>query len=122
MRFMQICPVTTDGKIDAMIVGAQKSGTTSLLRYLSQHPMIEAHLPEEFSFFVRDAEYELGIESAFTRFFTGTDFSDPKVVVAKNAGMCYNEVALGRLKNHHPGVIVIMVIRNPVDRAWSSYS
>ena len=35
-------------KVDAMIVGAPKSGTTSLLRYLGAHPWV--HVPADVEF------------------------------------------------------------------------
>ena len=40
----------TFGKIRLMIVGAQKSGTSSLLRYLAQHPDIHTHAQSEMTF------------------------------------------------------------------------
>lgn len=39
------------GKIDLFIAGAQKSGTTSLKNYLSEHPQIFGHIQAEFTFF-----------------------------------------------------------------------
>ena len=39
-------------KIDIMIVGAQKAGTTSLLRYLGEHPECVAHPQKEFAYFL----------------------------------------------------------------------
>lgn len=39
-------------KIDVMIVGAQKDGTTSLLRYMGEHPDCIAHPQKEFAYFI----------------------------------------------------------------------
>ena len=38
-------------KIDVMIVGAEKSGTTSLKNYLNEHPDVFGHSATEFTFF-----------------------------------------------------------------------
>ena len=44
-------------QINAMIVGVEKAGTTSLLRYLSEHPEITSHEVMEMPYFVNDAIY-----------------------------------------------------------------
>ena len=46
--------------IDLMIVGAQKAGTTSLLRYLGNHSSICIHEKPEILFFLIDEEYQKG--------------------------------------------------------------
>jgi len=42
-------------KPNLLIVGAAKSGTTSLVKYLNQHPDIYFHPNKELRFFVRDS-------------------------------------------------------------------
>lgn len=39
---------------DFMIIGAQKAGTTSLHRYLQQHPQLVGSRPKEVNYFNRD--------------------------------------------------------------------
>ena len=55
--------------VDAVIVGAQKAGTSSLLRYLDQHPSIAAHRRAEFSYFVDEADYAAGYDESWQRYF-----------------------------------------------------
>ena len=52
-----------------MIIGAEKAGTTSLLRYLGQHPRVYTHSQREMTFFVQGNQYEKGIVEAYSRFF-----------------------------------------------------
>ena len=53
-------------KIDVMIVGAEKSGTTSLKNYLNEHPDVFGHSATEFTFFhTKKNEYNLGFDTVF---------------------------------------------------------
>ena len=106
--------------IQIMIAGAQKAATSSLKQYLSQHPFVCCHRRKEFNFFNRDEENKLGYENIFPRYF-GHCINDDRVIIAKNAGLMYLPEALGRLIDHNANVHLVVVLRNPVDRAYSSY-
>ena len=112
--------MTADQKIDLMIAGAQKSGTTSLKNYLGQHPAIVTHLQTEFSFFMRPQEYAAGIKNAFRKYFPAQSVATQRVV-AKAAGLYADEAALQRLHALNPKCIVVLLLRNPVQRAYSSF-
>jgi len=109
-------------KIDLMIIGAQKAGTTSLQNYLNEHPEILGHPQIEFGFFKDDAMYANGYEKEFSRHFTAGNINAAKVVVAKNTGMYDSEKALERLQQHNPDCKLVFIVREPVSRAYSSYS
>ena len=105
--------------IDAMIVGAQKAGTTSLNSYLSQHPMIVTHKQMEMIYFLDEKTYSLGYENAYKRYFP--HYETGKLLLAKNVGVMYHRPAVERLYTHNPQMQVLIVLRNPVDRAYSAY-
>lgn len=107
-------------RIDLMIVGAQKSGSTSLFRYLSEHPGIHTHPQSEMSFFMNDHEYGEGYDKTFSRYFTGFP-SGNRVLLAKHAMAMYSEAAIKRIHSHNPEIHVAVVLRNPVARAYSAY-
>ncbi len=109
-------------KIDLMIIGAQKAGTTSLQNYLNEHPEILGHPQIEFGFFKDDAMYANGYEKEFSRHFTAGNINAAKAVVAKNTGMYDSEKALERLQQHNPDCKLVFIVREPVSRAYSSYS
>jgi len=109
-------------KIDLMIIGAQKAGTTSLQNYLNEHPEILGHPQIEFGFFKDDAMYTNGYEKEFSRHFTAGNINTAKAVVAKNTGMYDSEQALERLQQHNPDCKLVFIVREPVSRAYSSYS
>ena len=105
-----------------MIIGAQKAGTTSLQNYLNEHPEILGHPQIEFGFFKDDAMYANGYEKEFSRHFTAGNINTAKAVVAKNTGMYDSEKALERLRQHNPDCKLVFIVREPVSRAYSSYS
>lgn len=105
--------------ITLMIVGAQKAGTSSLLRYLGQHPGICIHRQHEFVFFFSDFQYPKGYEHSFREYFPHV--RPDQIVLAKHAMLMYSQVAIERLYNHNPAASLVILLRNPIDRAYSAY-
>jgi hypothetical protein len=106
-------------KIRLFIAGAQKAGTTSLKHYLGEHPEVLTHEQKEFAYFYDNDEYSEGQPNAFRKYF-GRHYSD-KILIAKNAGLYVRESALQRLHQHNPDCIIVLLLRNPVERAYSAY-
>ena len=106
-------------KIEALIVGAQKAGTTSLKEYLSQHLRIVTPYSVECSFF---HEHTYG-PKGFERFATNhlPSIKRDSIVLAKNANIYYDRNILLRVKEHNPNIKVIFILRNPVERVFSSF-
>ena len=114
----------TTKKIGLMIVGAQKSGTSSLLRYLAQHPDIHTHPQPEMTFFLQDREYTRGYTWAFSKYFAGeNDCSDiaDQLLIAKNVMVMHSPEVLQRIYEHNPDGHLIVLLREPVARAYSAY-
>ncbi len=106
--------------IDLMIIGAQKSGTTSLKNYLMEHPEVCGHIHKEFVYFEDDEEFNMGYSRARKKYF-GSESERTKKRIAKHATLYTNEEALKRLKEHNPEVIPVLLLRNPVERTYSSF-
>ena len=114
----------TFGKIQLMIVGAQKSGTSSLLRYLAQHPDIHTHAQSEMTFFLQEREYTRGYEWAFTKYFAGEHAHDEitdKHLIAKNVMVMHSPEIMQRIYEHNPEMHIVVLLREPVARAYSAY-
>ena len=111
--------MVSNHKIDIMIAGAQKSGTTSFMNLLAKHPQLCSHTQKEFPFFVNNLYYKKGILQYWKEYFYNCE-SDSHLLV-KSAGLMYSERALRRLKKHNPEVKLILILRNPVERAYSAY-
>ncbi len=110
-----------DCRIDAAIIGVQKAGTTSLLRWLGQHPAILAQRSMEFTYFIdRERFEEISFQKAFAKGFPRQVLSETTTLL-KHVGLFENEPALRLLKQHNPAVKLIVVLREPADRAWSAF-
>ena len=129
-------------KIDFVIIGAPKAGTTSLFQYLRTHP--ELHLPKwkETNFFL-DTWYGRGVDwyfdwiltgappgvtcgEASVRYMAGTACSDeadgpPAGAAAREADLAPEEVVPSRIRAALPDAKLIAVLRDPVDRCVSEY-
>ena len=105
--------------IDAMIVGAQKAGTSSLAYYLGQHPGICTHRRQELSYFVDDRDFRLGYASNFRRYFSHC--SPDLLLLGKSVTVMTRREFVERLHSHNTDMKLIVVLRNPVERAYSAY-
>lgn len=108
------------GSVDIIIAGTQKAATSSLQRYIGEHPDVITHPSLEFTYFVLEEEWKQGYEKRYKIQF-GDHIDHSKKVLAKNVGIMYFEHALQHLKEHNPNVKIIIVLRNPVDRAYSAF-
>lgn len=101
---------------DYLIIGAQKSGTTALFAYLNQHPLIRNSQGEVHYF---DLHYEMG-ESWYKRRFP--EKPSPEYVSGdKSPYYMLHPLVPERAAKDYPDVKIIVVLRNPVDRAYSQY-
>lgn len=108
-------------KIAMMIIGAQKAGTTSLNNYLSQHPQIYTHFTLEFSLFNRD-HYEKGFDYYFKNTVSDERKNNPHCFfLGKSVGLMYKPELLKKLKEENPNVKIVIVLRNPIERAFSAF-
>lgn len=117
-----------------LIIGAGKSGTTSLYHYLKQHPEIYMSPVKEPKFFAlegktlnfrgpnddahmnRKSVTDIG---AYRALFRGV--SNEKAVGEASTLYLYSPEAPARIKHYIPEVKLIAILRNPADRAFSSY-
>lgn len=111
--------ITEKKLVDVMIAGAEKSGTTSLASYLSQHPSIVSHRQLEMAYFVRDTEYDLGYNEAIKKYYS--DSKAGQIILAKTVDVMYFNATMKRLHQHNPHCKIIVVLRDPVSRAYSAY-
>lgn len=105
--------------LHAMIGGAQKAGTTSLVNYLAQHPRLCVHNGRELTYFVNDEEYARGFDAVAVERYAHADAD--QLLIAKSAGVLDLPEAVDRLKRHNPDVKLVFLLRHPVDRAYSAY-
>ena len=102
-----------------MIVGSQKSGTSSLLRYLAQHPEIYTHPQPEMTYFLQDHEYTRGYDSAYSKYFSKCP--DGQNIIAKNVMVMCSSEKMERIYEHNSNIHLVVLLREPVSRAYSAY-
>ena len=101
---------------DFLILGAQKAGTTALYAYLRWHPAITGPSWKEVSYF--DRHYARG-----ERWYRG-HFplrSRERTVGEASPGYLFHPLAPGRVRETVPDARLIVLVRDPVDRALSHY-
>ena len=110
---------------DLIIIGAQKSGTTSLFVYLSQHPHLLPSYVKEVHFF------DGGLNPNVDNFNSGETWYRAHFPLKKNASnkkvfeasplYLFNPLAPQRISELIPEVKLIAILRNPVERAISHF-
>lgn len=128
-----------------IIIGAIKSGTTALYQYLKQHPQVYMSLTKETNFFALEGEklefYWPGVQERIShdsikiiQAYRSSMVSDIEAYHAQFLEVS-NELAVGeaspsylyspkaaeRIRQFIPSAKLIVILRNPVDRAYSNF-
>ncbi len=117
-----------------LVIGAAKSGTTSLYRYLSQHPQVYLNQT------IKEAKF-FSLEGKSKNYFNGpradrhvksTTFEhycslfeqvqNEQAIGEVSPLYLYDEFTASKIKHYIPDVKIIVILRNPVERAYSAYS
>jgi hypothetical protein len=101
---------------DFLILGAQKAGTTALYAYIRWHPGITGPSWKEVSFF--DRHYERG-DSWYRGHFPIR--AGDRLIGEASPGYLFHPLAPERIKSTVPDARLIVLLRDPVDRALSHY-
>jgi hypothetical protein len=130
---------------DFFVIGAAKSGTTSLHEHLDQHPDIHMSFPKELNFFsfleeapcfsgpqagahdavlrdrLRREKYQMSVTTwrDYKRVFARTGAA--KAIGESSVSYLYFPQAASRIRSFVPDARLIAILRNPVDRAYSKY-
>jgi len=104
--------------IDFFIVGAQKAGTTSLHKYLGNHPGIYMPDNKEINFFANDTEYAKGLAALESEY---RGYAGERLKGLSHVQLIYRPQAPQRLFEHNAQAKIVVMLRNPIDRAYSAY-
>jgi hypothetical protein len=112
---------------DFIIIGAQKCGTTSLYNYLIRHPSIYEATTKEVGYF--DRYYDKGIKWYRSHFPSSIRKKHEKLFHKRDiitgeasTGYILYPHALRRIAKIIPNAKLILMLRNPVDRAYSHFN
>ena len=101
---------------DFVIIGTQRGGTTSLYRYLTEHPDVGPAFRKEVHFF--DRYYEKGMDWYLAHFPVR---GEAPVVGEASPYYLFHPNVPKRVREAVPHAKFIVLLRNPVDRAYSNY-
>jgi hypothetical protein len=111
--------MTTSRLPDFVIIGAGKSGTTTLYRWLAAQPEVFSSSLKEPRFFSRD--WHKGIEWYSALFAGGGQDQLVGEASTNYTDIEYCEVAAQRMVDIIPGVRLVYLLRHPIDRLHSQY-
>ena len=103
-------------KLDHIIIGMGRCGTTSLSDYINQHPHIANTVIKEVHFFSVDDHYQRGetfLQDHFnlkTGSFTTTD-----------TYLLMSDKGPERVYKHNPDIKITVLLRDPTSRTYSNY-
>ena len=109
-----------------IIIGAAKSGTTSLYRYLEQHPAVFMSPVKETLFFAPDwwggpEGGGRGVQTleAYEALFAGADAA--RAIGEASPQYLSSKEAAARIKSVVPDARLIAILRDPAERAYSAF-
>jgi hypothetical protein len=102
-----------------LLIGTQKGGSTSLFNYLVQHPDVLPPLGKEVHYF--DFNYGRGVGWYHGRFPYRHQLRDGVQTLDATPYYMMHPLAPQRAAGLLPGVKLIAVLRNPIERALSHY-
>jgi hypothetical protein len=104
-------------KPDFVIAGAARSGTTALYECLCQHPAVFMPSEKEPGFFSADVAGGMSSLEQYRALFA---LAPPNCVTGEaSTRYLYSRIAIPRLVAHNPKVKIIVMLRDPVDAAYS---
>lgn len=126
----------TEARPNLFIVGAQKSGTSALAAWLGQHPQVCMSFPKEPGFLAFGehgytypdgygkpapaSRYVVSDERAYLKLFA---HATPQQRILGEASTWYLALPgmARKISDYSPGAKVIMILRDPVERAYSAW-
>ena len=106
--------------VDLLIAGVQKCGTTSLHLMLAQHPDIQTHSTGQWPYFLHEDNYAETYAAYMSSAFK--DDKAGRIKLARDTSVSASNLAAARLKELSPNVRLILMLREPVARAYSGYT
>lgn len=107
-----------------IIIGTQKAGTTAIYNYLKQHPKIYMPPFKEPHFFSFKGEQKphWGIKTLEDYQALFQDATSEQIIGEASTWYLYSQTAAECIRDHIPDVKLIAILRNPVERAYSSWA
>jgi SAM-dependent methyltransferase len=103
--------------LDFLGIGAQKAGTTWLYAQLSAHPQVRFPAGKELHFWNNEEERDV---AQYKRRFDQPIGGDTRNGEITPAYAILSRERVAEIRSHFPSLRLLYLIRNPIERAWSS--
>jgi len=107
--------------VDFIIAGAQKAGTTALGAYLKTHPSICMADCKEVHFFDRDEFFKTG-QPDYDYYHSFFSRDEGKLLGEATPSYMFWREAPFRIRQYNQDMKLIVILRNPVERAYSHWN
>tara|TARA_B100001540_G_scaffold179083_1_gene157925 strand:+ start:1735 stop:2604 length:870 start_codon:yes stop_codon:yes gene_type:complete len=115
-------------KVNFFIVGAPKAGTTSLHYYLDEHPNINMSSIKETNYFShqeikeQNLYYKVSSINTLDEYYALFQKKSKDILFGETSPsyLFYRDVA-SKIKAYNSEAKIIIILRNPIDRAYSHY-
>jgi len=112
---------------DFIIIGGQKCGTTALSKYMLEHPAIKPALWKEVNFFDKQFQrgliwYRANFPTIFQKFFLKYILRRDFHCGDATPYYLFHPLAAKRISETLPQIKLIVLLRDPVERAYSHYN
>ena len=104
---------------DALVIGAQRSGTSSLYRALGAHPGAAPSFRKEVEYFSR--YHDRGVRWYRAHFPLAAGPGGRRVAFEATPDYLLHPLAAARARALVPRAALVVLLRDPVARAWSHY-
>lgn len=106
-------------KVNFICVGVQKGGTGSLIKYLNIHPDI--YMKEGESHFFDQPLINGDLTKQNIKKYE-KKFKKKKIIGEKTPSYCYLRYSMDRIYNYNKNIKLIIMLREPISRAFSQYN
>jgi hypothetical protein len=107
-------------KINFLVIGTVKGGTTALAKFLAGHPQVCMAPDKEVRYFDIEARYAHDVDYA-TYHAAFPNFTGQPAVGEATPGYMYFPGTMARIRAYNPDMKLIAVLRDPAERAFSHH-
>jgi len=110
------------GKVDFIVCGTQKGGTTALNAYFKEHAEICMACIKEVHYFDRDKYFANG-KPNYAKYHSFFAPNKSHTIIGEATPIyMYWEQAPKRIFDYRPDIKIILILRNPIERAYSHWN
>jgi hypothetical protein len=109
-------------RVSFVIAGTQRGGTTTLATYLRQHPQIALPSNKEAHFFDNEKLWGAGPADPAAYHASFPPGAPDRLLGDATPIYMYWQPALPRMRDYNPAMKLVIILRNPIDRAYSHWN